>query len=206
MCILGRYEPACNTGGYEWDYKFDYGYPTLKKLNRYLVELDDLDDFIDKYENHYYIITPLPGWSKIQRKLHERKFEKDNWFKIDFCKIEEEKESEYKPIEDRVTSYYAKKLDNSFDFKLINENYSNWRNLYIIVSKKEYSVSEVNGIFSQIVYLKQSNAIFDYLILENIGFFNLRTSFFHEEYSRIGKAEGIEEKILIYYCPWKLKA
>lgn len=204
MCILAKYEPASDIGTYEWDYKLSNNYPVLNNINRYLVELEDLNEFINKYKNYYYAIAPLWGWNKIQRKLREREFQKDNWSRIDFCKIEEEQREQYKHLEDRLTIYYAKQLNNYCDYSMISKNYWDWRNLYIIVSRQELNSNQINNIFSQLSYFNSSNSMFDYLVLQDIGFIYLHPTFFHEEYSHSDKRQENGEKILIYYCPWRL--
>lgn len=90
-----------------------------------------------------------------------------------------------------VTSYYAKELIESTEFEFIKEKYREWHNLYIIVSKHEISMDEVNSIFSQITYLSFSNSLLDYLILKNIGFINLEMYFFMKN---IVMQEGEKEK------------
>lgn len=204
MCILAKYEPASDIGAYEWDYKLSNNYPVLNNINRYLIELEDLKEFVNKHRNYYYAIAPLWGWNKIQRKLREREFQKDNWSRIDFCKIEEEQREQYKHLEDRLTIYYAKQLNNHCDYSMISKNYWDWRNLYVIVSRQEPSNNQINNIFSQLSYFNSSNSMFDYLVLQDIGFIDLHPSFFHEEYSHRGKRQENGEKILIYYCPWRL--
>lgn len=200
MCIFAKYEPASSTGMYKWDYKLDRDYSALNKLNRYLLELKDLKEFVRRYTNHYYVIAPLWAFSKIRRRLKEREFLKGNWSKISFCKIQEEQKERFEPLEDRVKTYYMKEMTLLEDFEFINDNYREWRNLYIFVSEYELNIDEVNSVFSQIAFFNFSNSLLDYLVLKNIGFINLEMYFFHEEHSY----EGKDEEILMYYCPWKL--
>lgn len=205
MCILAKYEPASKTGMHEWDYKIDSGYSALDKLNRYLIELEALEEFINKYNTRfYYAIAPLNGGTKIQRKRKEIEFLKNNWCKMEFLEIQEERREWFESIEDRITFYYQKELNNKSDFAFIEENYWYWNNLYIIVTSHELDGNETNIIVSQIASLDFSSSLLDYLIYKNIGLINLDMSFFHEEHSHLAMREGKGEKILVYYCPWKL--
>ncbi|KEH92451.1 hypothetical protein [Clostridium botulinum] len=207
MCILAKYEPASNVGKYSWDYKLEHEYSALDKINMCLIELEDLKEFTDKHEKHYYAIAPLKGYGKIRRKLKEKQFIKCNWSKIDFFEIQEELKNSFEPIEDRVTSYYFTEINKDTKFDYINNNYLEWDNLYIVVSEKELSSYDINNMFSQIYYFNRvkSNSLFDYLILKNIGFINLDVSFFHEEYSHENQRCGKGEKILMYYYPRNFK-
>lgn len=204
MCILAKYEPACSTGMYEWDYKIDREYSALNQLNRYLIELEDLQEFTNKYNNHfYYVIVPLCGGTKVQRKRKEIEFLKNNWSKIEFLKIQEEQKEWFEPLEDRVTLFFLKELNKTSDFVFVEEHYWYWDSLYIIVTSHELNKDEINDTFSQIASFDFSNSFLDYLLLKNIGFMHLEQSFFHEEHS-LGIREEKGEKILMYYCPWKV--
>lgn len=205
MCILAKYEPACNTGMYKWDYKIDREYSALSQLNRYLIELENLQEFIQKYSNHfYYVIAPLNGGTNVQRKRKEMEFLKNNWSKIEFLKIQEEQKGQFEPLEDRITRFYEKKLTQISDFNFIEEHYWYWGSLNILVTSHELNKDEVNDTFSQISSFDFSNSFFDYLILNKIGLINLEMSFFHEEHSHLGTRNGKGEEILMYYCPWKV--
>ncbi|KZL88874.1 hypothetical protein [Clostridium magnum] len=204
MCVLAKYEPACNIGRYKWDYKLAKDYPALKKLNMYLIELEDLEEFVGKYNKHYYVIAPSWAFNKIRRKIKEKEFIKNNWNRISFYKIQEEQKERFKPLEDRNKSYFAKKLTVTNDYVFINKNFRDWHNLYVIVSKHKLNIDEINDVFSQISNLDSSGSLCDYLVLKDIGFINLEMCFFHEEFSHLGEREENGEKILMYYCPWRL--
>lgn len=206
--FLAKYEPASKIGDYKWDYKYHNTAKELNLLNRYLIERESLNGFIDLVYYQFYIITPIEKDNKIQNLLYEKQLQKRKFTKLNYLYVRDEKlYSYYQPVEVRTIKYFYKKTEPKESTNWSGELFEGDTESYILFSKKEINEGTIIEFLEQKNqevnrYSTPSDEVFNFLIRNNLALVYNHISFFHEECSHLRQRNS--EEVFICYSPFRI--